>query len=186
MQCPCITCHKNGLDRDSPCTYKWGKNTGKKGSNEIHVLRVEDKGPITVVVYSVIDGSSLPLEVNFIGSTIRYLPQNGLRKASCLGTRFHLTYFTNHWSTLETCQQFVEKILIPYHKNKVQEMNLPQNQKMIWLIDFWSVHKNMDFIQWIKSQHPQVCLMFIFANCTSKLYLADVIIQRPFKHAFKK
>jgi len=41
----------------------------------------------------------------------------------------HLTYFGNHWSTLKTCQQFMEKILIPYHKNEGEELNLLQNQK---------------------------------------------------------
>ncbi len=42
------------------------------------------------------------------------------------------------------------------------------------------------FIQWIKSQHPYICLMFVLVNYTSKLQRVDVIIQRPFKHAFKK
>jgi hypothetical protein len=113
----------------------WGKIWGKKGSKYIHVFGVEDKRQIIVVVSSVTNGNSLPLQIIFIGSTTRCLPQNGLGKASCLGARFHLTYFVNHWSTLKTCQQFVERILIPYHKNEVHELNLPQNQKMVWLIN---------------------------------------------------
>jgi hypothetical protein len=108
-----------------------------KGSKDIHVFGVEDNMQITIIVSSIVDGSSLPLQIIFIGSTTRYLPQNGLGKASCLGVGFHLTYFANHWFTLKTCQQFVERILIPYHKNEVQELNLPQNQKMIWLINYW-------------------------------------------------
>ncbi len=107
----------------------------KKGSKDIHVFGVEYKRQITIAVSFVANGSSLLLQVIFTGSTMRCLPQNGLRKASCLGARFHLTYFANHWSILETCQQFVERILIPYHKNEVQELNLPQNQKMVWLIE---------------------------------------------------
>jgi hypothetical protein len=54
---------------------------------------------------------------------------------------------------------------------------------MVWLIDCWFVHKNMEFIQWIKSQHPHICLVFVLINCTSKLQPIDVIIQ---KHAFNK
>ncbi len=57
---------------------------------------------------------------------------------------------------------------------------------MVWLIDCQSFHKNMEFIQWIKSQHPQTCLMFVLTNCTSKFQLANVSIQHPFKHVFKK
>ncbi len=128
----------------------------------------------------------MPLQIIFTRSTMRCHPQNNLRKASCLGARFHLTYFANRWSTLKTCQQFVERILIPYHKNEVHELNLPQNQKMVWLIDWRSIHKSMEFIQWIKSQHPHVYLVLIPIKCTSRLQLANVMIQHPFKHVFKK
>jgi hypothetical protein len=102
----------------------WGKKWEKKGSKYIHVLGVEDNMQTTVVV-SITNGSFLPLQIIFIRSTTRCLLPNGLGKASCLGARFHLTYSVNHWSTLETCQQFVERILIPYHKNEVHELNLP-------------------------------------------------------------
>jgi hypothetical protein len=37
----------------------------------------------------------------------------------------------------------------------------------------------------MKSKHPQIHLHFIPANCTSIFQLADVILQRPFKHAFQ-
>jgi hypothetical protein len=81
----------------------------KKGSKNIFVFGVEDKKQITIVVSFAVNGRFLPLQIIFIGSTTRCLPQNSPGKASCLGARFHLTYFANHWSTLETCQQFGEK-----------------------------------------------------------------------------
>jgi hypothetical protein len=74
----------------------WGKKWEKKGSKYIHVLGVEDNMQITVVVSSITNGSSLPLQIIFIRSTTRCLLQNGPRKASYLGARFHLTYFVNH------------------------------------------------------------------------------------------
>ncbi len=49
---------------------------GKKGSKYIHVLGVEDKRQIIIVVSSITNGSSLPLQIIFIGSTTRCLPQN--------------------------------------------------------------------------------------------------------------
>jgi hypothetical protein len=45
------------------------------------------------------------------------------------GSKFHLTYFVNCWPILETCQQFVERILVPYQKNEVHELNLPQTKR---------------------------------------------------------
>ncbi len=57
---------------------------------------------------------------------------------------------------------------------------------MVWLIDFWSVHKSKEFQDWMKSKFPSVCIIFIPANCTSVLQHVDVILQCMFKHAFKK
>jgi hypothetical protein len=37
----------------------------------------------------------------------------------------------------------------------------------------------------MKNKHPQIHLFFIPENCTSVFQLADVILQRPFKHAFR-
>jgi hypothetical protein len=65
-------------------------------------------------------------------------------------------------------------------------LNLSQNQKMVWVIVYYFVLESMEFMQWIKSQHAQICLMFVLANSTSKFQLVDVIIQCTFKHAFKK
>ena len=63
-------------------------------------------------------------------------------------------------------------------------MGLPKDQDMIWLIDCWSVHINKAFGEWIKATHPQIHILFIPANCTSIYQPTDVILQRPFKHAF--
>jgi hypothetical protein len=52
------------------------------------------------------------------------------------------------------------------------------------LIDCWSVHKSKEFLTWIKKKHPKILILFIPANCTAVLQPADIIIQRPLKHAF--
>jgi hypothetical protein len=64
---------KHGSNRDSPCTYRWGKNMEKKGSKDIHVLGVENKRQIIVVVSSTTNGSSLLLQVIFTRSIKRCL-----------------------------------------------------------------------------------------------------------------
>ena len=79
----------------------------------------------------------------------------------------------------------MEKILQPYLAPMINLHNLPKNQKLIWLIDSWSVHKSSEFLNWIKSEHANVLVLFVPSNSTSKLQPADVILQRPLKHAFK-
>ncbi len=63
---------------------------------------------------------------------------------------------------------------------------LPADQEMIWLIDCWSVNINKEFMEWMKIHHPKIHVLYIPANCTSVFQPADVVIQRPFKHAFRQ
>ena len=53
-------------------------------------------------------------------------------------------------------------------------------------IDCWSVHISKEFRDWMKTHHPEILVLYIPANCTSIYQPADVVIQRPFKHAFRQ
>lgn len=82
--------------------------------------------------------------------------------------------------------RFVEKILLPYCQKVIRELNLPANQKMVWLLDCWKVHIGKEFTSWIKKEHPEIIVLYIPANCTSKLQPADVCLQRPLKYRLKQ
>ena len=87
---------------------------------------------------------------------------------------------------MSTCQEFVETILQPYRKQVIDRLNMHKDSNLIWLLDCWSVHKSKEFIAWMKEKHPNILLIFVPANCTSIYQPADVILQRPFKHGFRK
>jgi hypothetical protein len=130
-------------------------------------LKRKDK--LLIVVSSLAKMSLLPLQVVFQGTTNRtFPPMNHGRKQYSL-VNFHLTYSSNHWSNLETIQAFVEHILIPYKKDQMEKLALLKDQKMVWLIDCWSIHKSKEFLDWMKSKFPSVCIIFIPANCTNVL-----------------
>ena len=38
----------------------------------------------------------------------------------------------------------------------------------------------------MKKQHPRIHLVYVPANCTSRLQLCDVALQRPFKSCIKQ
>jgi len=42
------------------------------------------------------------------------------------------------------------------------------------------------FLDWMKLKFPKVCVIFIPRNCIGVFQPIDVILQCPFKHAFKK
>jgi hypothetical protein len=57
------------------------------------------------------------------------------------------------------------------------------NQKLIWLIDCWSVNKFEAFISWVKTEFPFSCVLFVPTNCALKLQ-PDVILHRTLKCEF--
>jgi hypothetical protein len=156
----------------------------KKGSKHICVHGKEDKRQVTVVVSSTAEGILLPFQVVFTGTTFKSLPKMNDGRQTCEALGWDLTTSHNHWSTLQTCKDFVEKILQVYRVAQAKTLDLPHDQPLIWLIDCWSVHKSEEFLTWVKTKHPQILILFIPANCTAVLQPADIIIQRPLKHAF--
>lgn len=52
-------------------------------------------------------------------------------------------------------------------------------------MDCWSIHKSKEFLNWMKKDHPNIFVIFIFTNYTSESQLANVILQQPLKHALK-
>jgi hypothetical protein len=73
----------------------------------------------------------LPLQVVFRGTTSQVFPPMNEGRKNCLSNGFHLTYSSNHWSNLETIQQFDVHILIPYRKIQMEKLALPEKQKMV-------------------------------------------------------
>jgi len=73
----------------------------------------------------------LPLQVVFQGTTSRVLPPMNEGRKNCLSSGFHLMYNYNHWSNLETTQEFVEHIFMPYQKVEMEKLVLLEEQKMV-------------------------------------------------------
>jgi hypothetical protein len=157
-------------------SYTWEK----RGAKDVKVLGVEDKRQITACISSSASGDLLLLQLVFTGTTPHCLSKINTGQASCLASGFDLAYSSTYWSTLETCEQFVHQILLPYREKQIVA------QKILWLINCWSIHKSAAFLSWVKDNHPCICLVFILANCTSKFQPVDMILQRPLKHAFAR
>jgi hypothetical protein len=81
-----------------------------------------------------------------------------------------------------TMQQYISEILLPHAETCIQRHRLHADAKILLVLDVWSVHKSEEFRMFLRTQHPRIHLVFVPANCTSKLQVADVALQRPFKH----
>jgi hypothetical protein len=139
----------------------------EKNSKFVRVHGVDDKRQITVAASSAANGQILPFQVIFQGLTSRTLPPMNQGRQTCEDAGWHLTCSSNHWSNLDTCKAFVEKILTPYRISQIEELGLSKDQEMVWIIDCWSVHISKDFRAWMKRTSPLIHLLFVPANCTS-------------------
>ena len=96
----------------------------KKGSKHVCVHGKEDKRQLITVVSSTAEGLLLPLQVVFIGRTFRSLYVSNERRQFCKGLGWDLITSSNHWSTLQTCKDFAEKILQPYKIAQTRTLDL--------------------------------------------------------------
>jgi hypothetical protein len=151
----------------------------KVNSSSVAVVGAEDKRQITVCIASSLHGELLPLQLIFQGKTARSLPA---QTASSIAALCHLTCSENHWSSQATMQQYICEIILPYAERCIQQHRLHADAKIILVLDVWAVHKSEEFRRFLRTQHPRIHLVFVPANCTSRLQVADVALQRPFKH----
>lgn len=155
----------------------------KQGAASIGTLGAEDKRQITVCLASSLHGDLLPLQLIFEGKTARSLPA---ATASSKASRTHLTFSANHWSSQETMQQWITEVLMPYAERSISQHRLNSNAEIILLLDVWAVHKSEQFRLFLRTHHPRVHVVFVPANGTSKLQVADVALQRPFKSHIRR
>ncbi len=97
----------------------------------------------------------------FIGTIHHCLPPSNEGKNKCMSSSWDLTFNENHGSTLQTTKQFIHKILLPYLHIQICHLGLQESQKLVWLLDCWSMHKGCDFLDWMKETHPNILVIFI-------------------------
>jgi hypothetical protein len=153
------------------------------GSSEVAVVGTEDKRQITVCVAASLRGDLLPLQCICQGKTARSLPA---ATPASIAARVDITHSENHWSTQQTMQRWITHVLLPHAERMITLYELDANAHMVLLLDAWAVHKSAEFRGWLQREHPHIHLVYVPANCTSKLQLADVALQRPFKNAIKQ
>lgn len=102
-----------------------------------------------------------------------------------------ITSSPNHWSNNDTMREWLDDLFVPYLKKQESARraregggSAPTNADMphhIILLDCWYGHTDLDFRAYIRRRYPWLHLLFVPANCTSKLQPCDVAVQRPFK-----
>lgn len=152
------------------------------GAKEIKVISADDKRQITACIASSLNGDLLPVQLIFQGKTAQCHPP---LTEEAKTAHVHLTHSENHWSNQTTMQEYIREIIIPYTERSIHLHNLPQDSHIVLVLDVWAVHKSEEFRLFLRTHHPHIHLVFVPPNCTSQLQVADVILQRPFKHGIR-
>lgn len=89
-----------------------------------------------MVVSSSANDNILSSQMIFQCLTARSIPSKNDEYVACEGDGWHLTFSSHHWSTQNTCKDFVNNILLNHKILQIDLLGLPTHQNMIWLIDF--------------------------------------------------
>ena len=158
------------------------------GSSQVSVLRAEEKRAFTLMVGVTASGVALPFQAVYSGKSKQSLPSEDspFYEAACdRNIEFVFSGNTTYWSTHKAMHQYVNDILVPYIEATKRELGLPDNQKTLWSIDVWAVHRSKEFRDWMHNNHPNIILDYVPGGCTGVGQPCDVGIQRPLKLSAK-
>lgn len=117
------------------------------GEKQVEVEGSEEKRAFTAIVGISMRGEVLPFQVIYQGSdqkqSLPKLSANILQQAEEYSFCLKLSKTKTYWSTQETMRTYLTDILAPYftkHKDALGH----SNQKCLWLIDVWSVHRSIE------------------------------------------
>jgi hypothetical protein len=82
-------------------------------------------------------------------------------------------------------KQWITEVLIPHAEGRIAAHHLRTDSHIVLVLDAWAVHRGEDFRRFLRTDHPKIHLVFVPANCTSKLQVADVTLQRSFKSVIR-
>jgi hypothetical protein len=154
------------------------------GAKQVSVIGADEKRAFTTMVTVTSAGVLLPFQAIYVGKSIRSCPTSGPHYDDAIKAGFLIEFSgtKTYWSNQATMKSFVNKILAPYFDRMKTQLGRPLGQKSLWLIDVWSVHRSIEFRDWMHDNHPNILLDLVPGGCTGVAQPCDVGIQRPFKH----
>lgn len=159
------------------------------GAKQIDLAGNEEKRAFTILISISNDGTLLPFQAIYHGLTSKSCPSTTAPcydEAIAAGFRFEFSGTKTYWSNQKTMREFVDNILAPYFENSKKKLNRPPEQRCIWQMDVWSVHRSLEFREWMKANHPTIILDYVPGGCTGVAQPCDVGFQRGFKLSLKR
>ncbi|KIK80670.1 hypothetical protein PAXRUDRAFT_15653 [Paxillus rubicundulus Ve08.2h10] len=170
-----------------------GTTFAERGSHQVDIVTKDEKHAYTLLVASMPEGTFLPFQQVWGGSSPQSLPSvhaQGMDEAQANGFDFTFAKSNkrgSHFSTLKTMKEWVEHIFKPYCCYVIEvDPDLDDNQILIVYLNCYPVHMSQEFCSYIFNEYLHVILCFVPASCTGIFQPADVGLNHIIKHHLKQ
>ncbi|KAF8602269.1 hypothetical protein BDV93DRAFT_444646 [Ceratobasidium sp. AG-I] len=141
------------------------KTWDERGSKQVAVVNKDEKRQFTLMPTITASGKVLPSQAIFKGTSIRTLPSPASRRATEEKGFVYTSGGEKHWSTLDCMKEYILKIVLPYVAAERQRLKLSSSQRIILLLDCWSVHRSKEFLDWMRQNHSFIRIVFVPGGC---------------------
>ena len=148
------------------------------GAKQVDIGALDDKRAITALLGVNAEAELLPPQLIYQGTTTQCHP------TVKFPDDWNITHSKSHWSTDETMEEYVDKVLVPYFDSVKEELDIPIRRKSLAIFDMYSVHRTDEFKQKLRDNHIEY--QSVPGGCTPKLQPLDVSGNKKFKDGLKK
>lgn len=145
----------------------------QEGAKRVEISGKDDKWQITAVLACTMSVNFLPPQLLYQGKTPRCLPPVEFPK------KWHITYTENHWCNESTMKEYINKIILPYVKQKREDLMLPVDYPALIIFDNFKGQCTTELLTTLDSNNINVLL--IPANCTDRLQPLDISVNKSVK-----
>ena len=153
------------------------RTLASKGSKVVPVVHSDEKRQVTCIVGGDLAGGLLPLQIVYGPGAKSRLP-----KVSGV----HTSWSHNHWASTDTTQQRLMDVLVPAALAAKRRLGLPENHAAILTWDVYAAHRSAELRAFIADRIPWLRIVYVPANCTDFLQVADVSLNTPFKRHLRQ
>ena len=146
----------------------------KEGSKRVEIAGVDDKRQITAVFAGSLTGDFLPPQLIYKGTTQRCFPTVQFPSG------WYITCSENHWSNESTMKAYIEKILLPYVRDKREELKLAADYPALVIFDKFTGQGTENLLKLLEENH--IYFVTVPANCTDRLQPMDISVNKPAKN----
>ena len=145
----------------------------QEGVKRVEIAGKDDKRQITAVLACTMNGDVLPPQLVYQGKTPRCLPQVEFPN------QWHITYTENHWCNESTMKEYIDKIILPYVKQKRIDLKLSVDYPALVIFDNFKGQCTKELLSTLDDNNINVIL--IPANCTDRLQPLDISVNKSVK-----